>query len=184
MKRNLLLSLSLVLFIAVTSSCSKIKEATERDIDITPGAVEFTVPVITSTTALNVISVSAPIDIDAMIKANASQFGVKNLRNVKITSLKLEIISGMDDANNFANLETVSAKVEATGQSALTIASVNNPDVKANTLVVPITAGTTELKSYLTSGNFKYILSLKARRQTEKELRVKATASYELTVGL
>ena len=184
MKKNLLSSLTLILLMA-TMSCNKIKEATERDIDITPDAVEFTVPKITTTAELKVIDVSAPIDIDAIIKAKADQFGVKNLRNVRVTSLKLDIISGSDDANNFANVESVSAKVEATGQTALTIASVaNNPDVKATTLVIPVTAGTAELKSYLTSGNFKYTLSFKARRQTEKELRVKATATYQFTVGL
>ncbi|WP_316813343.1 hypothetical protein [Pedobacter heparinus] len=184
MKKNLLLSLTLILLMAATS-CNKIKEATERDINITPDAVEFTMPKIISTTELKVVDVAAPIDIDAMIKAKADQFGVKNLRNVRITSLKLDIISGMDDANNFANIESLSAKIEATGQAALTIASVaNNPDVKAGTLVIPVTAGSTELKSYLTAGNFKYTLSFKARRVTDKELRIRATATYQLTVGL
>lgn len=184
MKKNLLLSLTLILLMA-TTACNKIKEATERDINITPDAVEFTVPKITTTAELKVIDVSAPIDLDAIIKAKADQFGVKNLRNVRITSLKLDIISGMDDANNFANVESVSAKIEATGQAPLTIASAtNNPDVKAGTLVIPVTAGTAELKSYLTSGDFKYTLSFKARRVTEKELRLRATATYQFTVGL
>ncbi|WP_316788135.1 hypothetical protein [Pedobacter frigoris] len=183
-KISTLLTSAVALMIAF-SSCNKIKEATQRDISISPAGVTFTVPIITSLDAGTTIgTVPVTIDLDALIKAQASKFGISNVRNVRITGVKIKL-NDSDDTNNFANLENLTAKIKASGQSDVTVASVpSNPDTKSSELTIPITGGNAELKSFVTASSFSYVLTGKARRVTTKPLSATATFTYTLTVGL
>lgn len=167
------------------SSCSKIKEAMQRDIAISPTGVTFTVPIITSLNAGTTIgTVPVTMDLDALIKAQASKFGIDNVKNVKITGLKIKL-NDSDATNNFANLESLSATIKANGQSDVVVAAVtNNADAEKSELTIPITQGNAELKGFVTSTSFSYILAGKARRVTTKPLSATATFTYTLTVSL
>jgi hypothetical protein len=181
--KNFTLSTLAVVLLIFSTSCNKIKDALAQDVSITPGAVDFNIPVIASTNSGTVLAnIAVDLDLNALIKEKASKFDASNVKNVKITGVKFDLLDA-DDANNFANLENVSAAIEASGQAATVLASISgNPDVKSTTLTVPITGGGVELKSFLTSGGLKYTLTGKARRVTTKVLKARATFSYTFTL--
>lgn len=183
MKKNLLFMLA-VLTITFTS-CEKIKDAVSRDVDITPKAVEISIPIIGSTTAQSVLGeATLNINIDSLIRANVPEFGSPAVKSVKLKGFNLELLNG-DATNNFSVLESISAELSATNQTTQVLVSLpNNPDVDTRNLVLPIVGSGIELKNYILSGNFKYSLKGKARRVTTKELRVRATSIYTFTFGL
>ncbi len=175
----------LVTLTTVFSSCEKIKDAVSRDADITPKAVEITIPIIASTTAQSVLGeATLNINVDSLIRANVPEFGSPAVKSVKLKGFNLELLNG-DATNNFSVLESVSAELSATNQPIQVLVSLpNNPDVDTRNLVLPVVGSGIELKNYILAGNFKYSLKGKARRVTTKELRVRATAIYTFTLGL
>lgn len=187
MKKNRLNTAIATIFCFIAlSSCSKVEEITQKDVVITPNSVTFTIPEVTSTDAG---SISAPfevnLDLAALIKEKASSFGVGNIKSIKITSLKIDLING-DDANNFKIIENLSASISAEGLSSKVLASVTNNDFTTvkQSLVIPVTGGDIELKDYLKATSFKYSISGKAHSKTTKALQAKLTASYTFKLGL
>ncbi|TKC09340.1 hypothetical protein [Pedobacter frigoris] len=175
---------SAVALMIAFSSCSKIKEATQRDISISPAGVTFTVPIITSLNAGTTIgTVPVTMDLDALIKAQASKFGISNVKNVRITGVKIKL-NDSDATNNFANLENLSATIKSNTSEVVVASVTGNADAEKSELTIPITGGNAELKSFVTASSFSYVLTGKARRVTTKPLSATATFTYTLTVGL
>jgi len=185
-KTSTLLTLAIAAIFAI-SSCSKIKEATQRDISISPEGVDFIIPIVNTTTEGSAMGTVGPIamNLDAMIKEKASQFGVSNIKNIRITGIKI-VLKDADEKSHVGNLEKITAKVKANGQEEVIVASANQPNSEAvvNELIIPITNGGVELKNYLTSSSLTYQLTGKARRVTEKPLNARANFTYTFTVGL
>lgn len=183
MKNSTLLLSAFALLIAF-SSCKKIKEATQRDVDVTPTAVTFTIPIIASTAAGTTFGeYNESLDLNALIKANASEFGEDNIKNIKITAVTLDLTDSNDD-NNIQNFESIDVKLQTGSGTPITIAAQTSiPNTKAQSLTVPV-SGTTDLKSYLGAASFKYSLTGKLRKATTKTLQAKLTAKYTFKVGL
>ena len=167
------------------SSCKKIAEALQTNITSSPKVVEFQIPVLPqSSTEVTYKEISVNINMDSLVKAAAPSFGSKNIRSIKLKSFKVEFSNG-DNANNFANLESIKGRIMATGQSGLDIVSIaNNPDVNSNSLTIPIAAEGIELKDYLASGSFRYVLKGKVRRATTHVLQAQAYVVYDFTLGM
>lgn len=182
-KISTLLTLAIASIFAL-SSCNKIKEATQRDIAISPDGVDFVIPVVNTTnegSAMGTLQVN--MNLDALIKEKASKFGISNVKNVRITGVKIKL-NNTDDANNCTNLENLTAKIKLNTTETVVASIVNNTSTNKTELTIPITAGSTELKSFVTANSFSYVLTGKARTVTTKALNATATFTYTLTVGL
>jgi hypothetical protein len=183
MKKSSILFPALALLI-VFSSCKKIKEATQRDVIITPDAIEFTIPVITTTTEGTLTSVTeSDFDLDELIKSAASEFGEDNIKKITIQSVKIELLNS-NTTNKIGNFESLSLSINAPGATEATVAAVTAIPAEATTsLEIPIT-GNNELKTYLGASSFTYTVKGRARTVTTIPLQAKLTAKYTFKVGL
>lgn len=177
--------LLLIASVALASSCNKIKEATNQDVNITPNSIEFNVAAITNTSAVTEIGTAdVNFDLNALIKAKASAFGVNNVKSVKLKSLTAEFVNNTADAdNNFGNLESISAEISATGKASQVMASFTNSSAARVDAITMPANGNVELKDLVTGTGIKYTLKGKLRKAI-KASRIKVTASYDLVVGL
>ena len=184
MNKNLFLSL-IALAVLLSASCKKVKDALQKDFDITPDAIEATVPPVTTTDETTVIGTfTVDMNLDSLVNSYTSQFGIGNIKSIKITSFKVALLNA-NASNNISNFESASAEISAPGQGAKVLVQSNNiPDTYAESLTLPVTGGDIELKDYVKATTFNYVLRGKARRTTSKELRVKVTAQYTFTFGL
>jgi hypothetical protein len=182
--KNSTILLSAMALLITFSSCKKIKEATQRDIQITPTAITFTIPIITSTAAgTSFGTYNESLDLDALIKTYASEFGEDNVKNIKISSVTLELLN-QDADNNVQNFESINVALQTGSGAPVTIAAAASiPNTSAPSITVPV-SGTTDLKSYLGATSFSYAVTGKLRKATTKVLNAKLTAQYTATVGL
>jgi hypothetical protein len=175
--------LTAVVLLFTFSSCSKIKEATQRDIVVTPGAINFTIPVTASTTDQTFGEQNVDLDLNALIKAQASEFGEDNVKKVKIKTITLEVLN--KDANNdISNFEKFDVKISTGGTPVSIAANTTIPNTPGLATITVEPTGSTDLKSYLTASSFKYALTGKLRKATTIALQIKLTATYDFTVGL
>lgn len=167
------------------SSCKKLSEALQTTVAGSPKVVEFQIPIIPqSSTEINYKEVMVNVNMDSLVKAIAPSFKASNIKSIRLKSFKVEFSNG-DNANNFANFESLKGRIMATGQPGLDIVSIaNNPDVTNSSLVIPIAAEGLELKDYLSGGSFRYLLKGKVRRATTKVLQAQAYVVYDFTLGL
>lgn len=184
-KINTLLASALIIA-TVLLSCNNIKESIERDLFITPAdGISFTIPKITSTesgTILGDLNVKN-LNLDSLINKESSRFGLSNVKNIRIKEFNLELLDA-DSLNNIQNIENIIVKLKTSGQADQSIATVNPPNTRATKLSIPITSGSSDVRSFLTSSSFTYNLSAKLRTATTKELKARVKVTYAIRVGL
>jgi hypothetical protein len=184
-KINTLLASALIIA-TVLLSCNNIKESIERDLFITPAeGISFTIPKITSTesgTILGNLNVKN-FNLDSLINKESSKFGLGNVKNIRIKEFNLELLDA-DSLNNIQNIENIIVKLQASGQADQSIATVNPPNTRATKLSIPITSGSSDVRTFLTSSSFTYNLSAKLRTATTKELKARVKVTYAIRVGL
>lgn len=178
------IALLMLASVVMTTSCNKIKEATDQNITLTTADVTLNVAsrgVSAQEVALS--SVVATADLDALIKQKASGFGLKNVKSLKIKTLTAEITAGADANNSFANLNDVSAVIEATGKTpfSATYSSTSTARVDKISLVVNSAA---DLKDLVSGADLKYTLKSKIRTALTNNLTIKLVATYDAVVGL
>ncbi|RYE55265.1 MAG: hypothetical protein EOP48_10575 [Sphingobacteriales bacterium] len=166
------------------SSCKKISEALQTNVSSSPKVVNFEIPILAqSSSEITYKEVAVKINMDSLVKVVAPSFGASNIKSIKLKSFKVEFSEG-DNANNFANFESIKGRIMADGQPGLDIVSIaNNPDVTSSALIFPISEGL-ELKDYLSGGSFRYVLKGKVRRATTKVLKAQAYVVYDFTLGM
>lgn len=185
---NIKHTLFTAVFIALSAtifSCGKIKESLQRDIIISPDEVDFNIPEVTTTasrTSLGEIPVT--MDFDSLIRSQTKDLGVESARNFKLTSVKIALDS-LRDNNNFGNFENISVRIVSNSQPDTLVAKLEaNPNTKLISISIPIVPANPELKGFLSSSSFKFVLSGKARTPTTMILKAKATLTYSLTIGI
>jgi hypothetical protein len=184
--KNKIFSLSLIaaLGILLFSSCDKLKEAINADINLNPQDIEFTIPIISQTGATTISDVNFQMNIDSIIKANNVKLSANNIKSVKLKSCTLTLLDG-DISNNFSALEAISIKFKSNLKTDyINIIDVtNNPDIEAQSLEIPMNT-TIDLKDYFNATSFSYSIGGIARKTTSKTIQCKATLKYALNVGL
>lgn len=184
-KINTLLASALIIA-TVLLSCNNIKESIERDLFITPAdGISFTIPKIASTesgTLIGDLNVKN-LNLDSLINKESSSFGLSNVKNIRIKEFNLELLDA-DSLNNIQNIENIIVKLQASGQTEQSIATVNPPNTRATKITIPITSGSSDVRSFLTSPSFTYNLSAKLRTATTKELKARVKVTYAIRVGL
>ena len=183
---RLLFTTVLGLSLLSLSSCKKVEDALNltADVSLTPKSLEFVIPITsTSDTSKTLREIEVNMNVDSLIKLKDPSYDKSKIKGIKIKGFKLEIVNS-DDANNLANFSSIHSQISANGKTPLVIVSKdNNPDVKASELLVPASESL-DIKDYVTSTTFKYILKGKVRRATTKALTTKVTVDYNFTVSL
>ncbi|MDQ8004064.1 MAG: hypothetical protein REI64_04630 [Pedobacter sp.] len=183
MKKKLL-ALLVIGSAVVVSSCSKIKEATNQDITLTTAAVTLTIEQLTTANANSAVISSkiSSAELDALIKQKASGFGIKNVKSLKIKTLKAKIINPVNDAsNNFNNLGAVSAKLEGNGKTF----TANHAVTTSATYELNFTVDSSvDIKDIVSASTVSYSLSAPVRTPTNKPITIELVATYDAVVGL
>lgn len=178
-----MLSLAFALLLGA-SACKKIKEATQISIPLTTEEVAFTIPMIISVGTQEIASVTFPINIDSIIKANNVEFATKNIKSVNVNSCKLMLLDG-DATDNFSALQDCAVRFTSNVNSGEVILAeiTNNPDVASQELVIPVKSSL-DLTSYFKTNSFSYRVTGTTRKTTSKPLQCKARLSFTMKVGL
>ncbi|TDQ11985.1 hypothetical protein [Pedobacter metabolipauper] len=184
MRQKIFVLLQLTALILLTfSSCNKVEDSLTRDVIVNPQSIEYTIPIISNTNSNAAMGeVNIPIDLDALIKDQAPGFGTNSVTSAKLTGIKIDLVDTLLTANNFANLENISVKIETASQTLNNAATLSNPDVKNGTLRIPVMVTDTDVKNVLKEAPVKFILTGKARRVTTVTLKAKISTTFTVTV--
>lgn len=187
MKKLHILSIALLSLVLLSglNSCNKLKDLAKVNINLDNSDGQFTIPIVTTPGTENVMVSDVYINLDSIIKAENEKVGVGNIKEVKLTSCKLNLTNS-DASNNFSALQSCYIQVKSNSKSEFTkMASVdNNPDVEASTLDLPVNAGL-DLKDYFLNANtFTFSLGITSRKATTKELKGNVVVKYTLVAGL
>ncbi|RRN76321.1 hypothetical protein EIM50_25285 [Pseudoxanthomonas sp. SGD-10] len=171
--KNYLLGFLALAFISF-SSCDKVKDAIQADVDITPNSVTFEIPAIT-TTEEQVIAGAENISALDLAK-------YKGLKSVVVKSIKVELLEQNPSAN-FKALEKISVEL-ASGSTTKVLATKTNNDFETNqySLELPIN-GTFDIKD-LVKNSFSYKITGKAKHTTMQSVPAKLTVVYTVKFGL
>lgn len=190
--KNKILFISLPILVLLYTSCNKISENIERDI-IFKDSVFFDIPVLGSITdSYTLPDLQSAVNIGDQINNQVKGFTTDHIKQIKITSLNMLLgitekdkngRDSVDTQNNFGNLETV--KWEIT--KGTEINSVGNVSVSStgvlSTLAIPLSIPPETLKPYLIGDTKKYRITVKAKKTTNKLMKVKALINYTATLS-
>ena len=74
------------LALLVLCSCSKFSESIQRDVIIDPDTLVFSIPsIVTTREGVKLAELSATVDVESIIKNNASGFSIADLKKIKLT---------------------------------------------------------------------------------------------------
>jgi hypothetical protein len=183
--KNLKALLTLFLTVLVIVSCSKGNEHLSRDLlsPLTP--IPFDMPLNTGTlTGKKLTEFNHPMNLDSLIKSSAgSSFGTADIESIKLTSMRLDVVN-FDTVYNFRLIDSLQIKLRnGTDTTAILAQVISNPDVNRETLILPLADNQPELKTFINSGDFTYLLSGRMRRNTTASFKATLTAQYKITVG-
>ncbi len=172
-KKNFFFGFIAMAFISL-SSCNKIKDAIQADVDITPNGATFTIPKITNT---DQHKIAGSENISAL---DISEY--KGLKSIVLKSLKVELLD-QKQGSNFKALDNISVHI-ISGTKTAVLATKTNTDFTNNQYSIEIPTNTTiDIKEFV-KNTFSYEISGKAHTTTEEEVQAKLTAVYTVKFGL
>lgn len=186
MKFPAICSLRFAAFMAlglVFNSCNKLKELVSINLPLETAGISFTLPPLEEGTA-SATDVDVYLNVDSLIKEEAPNMGVDNIKSVKIESCTITVLNATTE-DHFGVLTDCSAAVASNvSPNWLTFAAVTgNPDTYATSLALPVKSDV-ELKDYFNATRFSYRISATSRRATTTELNCKATIKFKAEVSL
>ncbi len=168
------------------SSCDELEELLKFDFDLEGEAIYFDVEAVSETG--EVVELGAETydrTLADILAEEAPKADINKIKEINLTSITLEIVGGADENNNFQNISSIYAEVEADGLNGKTVAELSNiSDVYATKLVIPVTGGKVNVKDYFNKNNFSYAVKGMFRKPTAKTLKLKITANYSFVFGL
>jgi hypothetical protein len=181
MRKNLSYMMLLFAFLFTFSSCDKIKEQLFKAFAADGGSIDFTIPIVASTSTVSIDQeLNTKLNLDSIIRKNTNgMFGINDINKVSIESAEL-IINNPDLDNNLQNLESFSLSlINNSPPNEVTLAAGNIEDVYASTLPLNSAQGV-DLKPFLTGTQIFYLFNFKARKITTKPLE--CTLRYKFKV--
>lgn len=178
---------ALLALILIYTACNKISESLQRDV-IVKDSVFFDIPILTSITDPYTISdIKIPLNIEEQISHDVQGFSISNLKSVKIMNLNMSLRpigkDSIDKANNFGNIETVRFGI-SNGTTLINIGIANNnSNAVSGSLTLTISILPETLKEYLLNPSATYNLAVKARTSTTAPMKVRAMATYIITLS-
>jgi len=174
-----ILSMGLLL---ATGGCAKLKGSLFQAFTTGSTSVDFDIPVINDTTAQADWGtvVFKQMNIDSIIKEESKGvFSLKDVKKVSISEMKMTL-KNSDVSNNFANFEKGIANFNTnTNPTVIVVNTGLNPDIYSSSWILPSISGV-NLKDYVNSTAFNYILSCQARRKTTKILNATLAIKFHL----
>ena len=180
----------LILLVFSYVSCKKFSEDIQRDAIIVD-SLDFNIPVIAEEdSSLSFSDIKLPLNPGARIKEQLSGFNESDITSIKLSKMNLILSSiknskdeldSIDTGNNFGNFQSLRFTIPE-GSTAKTIAStfINSSAVTREVLLTTDPAA--ELKPLL-SANTTSTLTLRARKATKKEIKIRAVAVFTVTVS-
>lgn len=164
------------------TSCDKAKDLININIPMETIDVAFEIPV-TKVGSVTLAEFNVSLNTDSIIKANASSFGIANIRSVKIKSCEIKL-SNASAEDQFGVLSDCAAQIKSgTNDTWATFAQVSgNPDTFAETINLNVNADL-DLKSYFSAASISYKITGTTRRATSTVLQAKAYIKYDMVVG-
>jgi hypothetical protein len=169
------------------SSCDKLKELLNFKIEDNYDVLIDIPP--TAAPGGTTIS-TVPFNLKAEIDKNnttGKTIDLSMLNLVTIKSVQIEIVSGANTGNSFANFTDggilISSNATATTQGRVSMVSfMDNPDVFSTHLEVPVTGASSgkDFKEYLQGTSIDYIYTYVLRRALTTTLHCKIHLVYEL----
>ena len=180
MKKVIISSFTILIVIALFTSCKKIIAKVFGGTDINVPEVQVTIPAVIalSPNELSLGTFSYNFNLDSIVKANtAGVFGANAVNSVKIKQAVINILNA-DQLNNFANFKTVRVTLQSNNNTTpVDIISAGFADTYATTFTY-VPTNSPELISYLKGSNISYTVYGSLRRTTNKPL----TLSLSLTL--
>lgn len=177
------LTLSLFIF----SSCDQLEELAKFDFDLEGEAIDITVGPLEVGEEVVIGSEQFEKSLNDIIKEHAPNANLSKIKEIKLTKISLQIVSGADDNNNFENLSSIYTNVNATGmgETGLLVAKKSDiPEEYAVQLDVPVEGGGINVLDYFNKTNFEYIIRANVRKATTKDLTLRIKADYSFVFKL
>jgi hypothetical protein len=173
---------ALAAFTLLFSSCDKLKDLLKANVTLEAGDVSFIIPAQPAGTQ-TLAEFDVYLNVDSLIKANASSFDISNIRSVKVKSCQLVVLNSTAN-DHFGVLSTCKAELASNGNSTWTTMAelASNPDATATTLDLPVNSDV-ELKDYFKATTLSYKISGTTRRATTTALICKAIVKFDAEVG-
>ena len=183
-KQNLIVGLALAVAIGGIisfQSCTRIGKLLNFNLGMQTESVNVTIPATAANGLITIGPATTYFNVDSFVKAQTgNQLGASNITSVKLASVVFTL-NNATPFNNFQNFESCSAAFTSnTNSTPYTVSIPSNPDVFANTLVLPVDS-TTELKSYI-GNQLNYTVSGKLRRPTTDSLNCTVTFKFSVAV--
>ena len=125
---------------------------------------------------------------DEINKQNTSGYpvGINNIKSATVSEVSIDIISGGNINNNFANFMDggvlLVSDANANTQQKATLGQVlGNPDVYTTHMEIPV-SGTTDLTEYLKGTNFTYTYAYNLRRPINTTLQCVIHVKYDIKI--
>lgn len=176
------LQMAVVALVVFTfSSCEELEKLNKFDFDLEDQFIDVEVDPLEVGAGIVIGSEKFEKSITDIIKENAPEADLSKIKEIKLTNVSLQIVSGADADNNFQNLTNIYARVNATGmgENGLLVAQKSNiKNERADQLDLPVQGGGVDVTSYFNKTNFEYILKADVRKATTKVMTVRIKADY------
>ena len=185
--KNRTLNIALLSLIITFTSCNKITESIQQDI-IIKDTVYFDIPVLSSTSTLTTIpEISSKLNLENEIRNSINNFTISNVKATKITSLNLALgligKDSIDAKNHFGNLETLRFRIAANGNFGNLASTTISSSVINGAIALTPSIAPDSLMSFLTNPSKTYNVIVKAKAITTTTMKVRAAATYTITLS-
>ncbi|HKG07103.1 MAG TPA: hypothetical protein VKB19_11625 [Pedobacter sp.] len=171
-----------LVLLSVFCSCKE-SVSISRDVILTPPGAKFIIPVISSTNAGTLIgNFQDTISLDQEVRNATGDFGIANLRDLKVTAMRLDLDTLKDHYSG--NLENFTIEITS-GNLKDTLAILeNNSNSKNNTISIPVRSSTPRLREIMSSASFTYKITGKLRTATTVPLSATLTPTFTIKLSL
>jgi hypothetical protein len=171
--------------ILLICACSKGNEHLSRDLFTPLVPITFNIPVITYVdSSQKPLELKGYINLDSLVKADAGAgLGAADVKSVTLRSLRLDLVT-FDTTYNFRLIDSLQVRLRmGTNTTGILAQAISNPDVSTQVLNLPLSGVQPDVKSFINSSGFSYLIRARIRRKTSQPFKVTLTAGYRLTVG-
>jgi hypothetical protein len=183
--KNIKVLLFLLPVVCAIYSCSKGNEHLSRDLYTPLIPITFDIPARANPAGSKTITeFKSTINLDSIIKNTAgSNFGAAELKSIKLRSLRMDVVN-FDTTYNFRLIDSLQIRLRVGTDTTKVLAqAISNPAISSQSLNLPLSAVQPELKSFMNTPSFYYLITGKMRRPTTQAFRATITAQYKITVG-
>ena len=173
-----------ILSLLTYSSCSKINDSTEMNIDVNAPVSLYKLPIRSDLdSGVTLATIPVRFNLDSMIDSKNERFSVSNANGIRLTNFSMTI-TDVDTGITFANYQHIRVTILGSGTPSNLLASLNHTDSKVKVLNVPVTSTVNDLKSLVRNDTITYVIRGKLRRPTTKVAALNVSTKYRVELRL